>query len=247
MLITNSLGMKLVLIPAGEFLMGSAENDTAAPADEKPRRKVRIARAFSLGVYQVTQEQYREVTGTNPSCFEGAAGLPVESVSWEDAVAFCNRLSEREGLSPCYDLGRGTHVEGSGYRLPTEAEWEYAARAGSAGRFCFGDDDARVGEFAWFSDNSDDRTHPVGQKQPNAFGLYDVHGNVWEWCCDFFDPLFYGKAPGVDPCCSSATALRVHRGGCWADGPWYLRSSDRGASAQDSRDNDVGFRVARNA
>jgi formylglycine-generating enzyme required for sulfatase activity len=243
--ITNSIGMKLVLIPAGEFLMGAPESDMAAPADEKPQHLVRITRPFYLGVCQVTQGQYRAVADTNPASFEGSDDLPVESVSWNDAVAFCNRLSALEGLEPYYDGKGGTRPGADGYRLPTEAEWEYAARAGSTTRFSFGPDDATVGEYAWFIDNSAARTHPVGQKQPNAFGLHDMHGNVWEWCCDGFDPLYYGRSPAADPHCSADAPLRVHRGGCWADGPWYLRSTDRGGSAADSQDDEVGFRVAR--
>jgi formylglycine-generating enzyme required for sulfatase activity len=242
---TNSIGIKLAMIPAGEFLMGSPDSDMAAPADEKPQHWVRITRPFYLGIYPITQGQYRAVTGTNPAHFEGSDDLPVESVSWKDAVAFCNHLSEREGLQPYYDLTGWTRRGGDGYRLPTEAEWEYAARAGSTTYFSFGADDSRMDEYAWFIDNSMARTHPVGQKQPNAFGLHDMHGNVWEWCCDCLDPLFYGQSPGADPHCPGQAAVRVHRGGCWADGPWYLRSANRGGSTAGSHDADVGFRVAR--
>jgi formylglycine-generating enzyme required for sulfatase activity len=245
MLLTNSIGMRLSRIPAGEFLMGSPDSDTSAPEDEKPQHRVRITRPFFLGVHQVTQGQYRAVTGTNPSSFEGSDDLPVETVSWSDAVAFCNTLSALDGLKPYYDLNTCTPLGGEGYRLPTEAEWEYAARAGSTSRYSFGASESSLGEYAWFIGNSQDRTHPVGQKQPNAFGLYDMHGNVWEWCGDAFDPLFYGQSPGADPFCATEATLRVHRGGCWADGEWYLRSADRGASTLDSRDDDVGFRVAR--
>jgi formylglycine-generating enzyme required for sulfatase activity len=245
MLMTNSVGMRLVLIPAGEFLMGAPDSDNEAPADEKPEHRVRITRPFHLGITQVTQRQYHEVTGTNPSTFEGSMDLPVESVSWKDAVAFCNALSAREGLEPYYDLGAWTCLGGKGYRLPTEAEWEYAARAGSTTRYSFGADESSLGEYSWFLGNARDRTHPVGQKQPNAFGLHDMHGNVWEWCGDVFDPAYYGQSPGADPLCLSQARVRVHRGGSWADGPWFLRSTDRGGSTPESRDDDVGFRVAR--
>jgi formylglycine-generating enzyme required for sulfatase activity len=245
MVITNSIGIKLAMIPAGEFLMGAPDSDMSAPEDEKPQHLVRITRPFYLGVYQVTQGQYREVTGRTPSNFEGPDELPVESVSWKDAVAFCNSLSALEGLEPYYDLDLWTRRGGEGYRLPTEAEWEYAARAGSTTQFSFGADDATTGDHAWFIDNARDKTHPVGQKKPNAFGLYDMHGNVWEWCCDLFDPRYYAQSPSADPHCAAQAALRVHRGGWWADGPCYLRSTDRGGSSADSRDDDVGFRVAR--
>jgi formylglycine-generating enzyme required for sulfatase activity len=245
MRMTNSIGMTLALVPAGEFLMGSPDSDMAAPEDEKPQHLVRITRPFYLGIHQVTQGQYRKVTGTNPSYFEGSDDLPVESVSWGDAVAFCNKLSALEGLKPYYDLDSGTHLGGEGYRLPTEAEWEHAARAGSTTRFSFGAGEASLGEYAWFIGNAQDRTHPVGQKQPNAFGLHDMHGNVWEWCWDGFDASYYGRSPGADPLGPTGAATRAHRGGSWADGEWYLRSADRGGSTPESRDDDVGFRVAR--
>jgi formylglycine-generating enzyme required for sulfatase activity len=245
MVITNSIGMKLVEIPPGEFLMGSPDSDMAAPADEKPQHRVRITRPFYLGVHPVTQGQYRAVTGTSPASFEGSDDLPVDSVSWLDAVAFCNRLSALEGLEPYYDENGWTRRGGEGYRLPTEAEWEYAACAGSTTRFHFGDGEAGIDDHAWFSDNAQHRTQPVGQKRPNGFGLHDMHGNLWEWCCDAYDPQYYGQSPASDPHCSAQVAFRVHRGGCWSDGPWYLRSADRGASAADSQDDDMGFRVCR--
>jgi formylglycine-generating enzyme required for sulfatase activity len=169
----------------------------------------------------------------------------VESVSWEDAASFCNKLSAIEGLEPYYDLNTWNCLGGEGYRLPTEAEWEYAARAGSTTRYSFGANEASLGEFAWFIGNAQDRTHPVGQKQPNSFGIHDMHGNVWEWCCDGFDRLYYGQSPGADPLCLTHAAVRVHRGGSWADAEWFLRSADRGGSTQQSQDHDVGFRVAR--
>jgi hypothetical protein len=156
--ITNTIGMKLVLISAGEFLMGSPESDTDASAYEKPQHRVRITRPFYLGVTEVTQGQYQAVTGANPSHFKGSGDLPVETVSWLDAINYCNGLSRKEGLTPFYRV-QGETVEvpdwnGTGYRLPTEAEWEYACRAGSTTRYSFGDDAAGLGAFAWYSGNS---------------------------------------------------------------------------------------------
>lgn len=161
--IRDSIGMELVLIPAGEFRMGAEDGE----GDKKPVHPVRISQPFYLGKYPVTQAQWGAVMGKNPSRFTGDPSRPVENVSWHDVQEFLRRLSEKEG--------------GKSYRLPTEAEWEYAARAGAATSYCFGDESSQLGEYAWYRENSGDRTHPVGQLKPNAWGLYDVHGNVWEW------------------------------------------------------------------
>jgi formylglycine-generating enzyme required for sulfatase activity len=241
-LITNTLGMKLVLIPAGEFLMGS---DKDADADEKPPHRVRITRAFYLGANEVTQRQYRAVTGASPSFFHGSDDLPVEQVSWGDAIAFCNKLSEREGLKPYYSSGARTPSGGDGYRLPTEAEWEYACRAGRATRFHFGDDATNLEAYAWYGDNSGAKTHPVGQKHPNAWGLYDMHGNVCEVCWDGFGRDFYAHSPDADPTGPSQAEDRVSRGGGWFNYQRDCRSANRNWVGQDNRGADLGFRVAR--
>jgi formylglycine-generating enzyme required for sulfatase activity len=243
--ITSTIGMKLVLVPAGEFLMGSPDSDKYASADEKPPHRVRITRPFYLGMYEVTQGQYRAVTSENPSGFKGSDDLPVESISWNDAMAFCNTLSLREGLKPYYHAGAGTVSGGEGYRLPTEAEWEYACRAGSTTRFGFGDNPARLGEYGWFDRNSGSQTHPVGQKRPNAFGLHDMHGNVWEWCWDPYDENYYGQSPGADPPGPSQAASRVIRGGSWINNPPHVRSAFRLSAPPGHRNIDVGFRLAR--
>ncbi|MHC5541803.1 formylglycine-generating enzyme family protein, partial [Singulisphaera rosea] len=200
--LSNSVGMTFVSIPAGEFLMGSSASEQDAEFFEKPQHRVRITRPFHLGVTEVTQGQYRAVTGQNPSQFKGSDDLPVENVSWEDAVAFCKMLNEREKAQ----LG------GDYYRLPTEAEWEYACRAGSTKRYSFGDDEAGLGEFAWFEANSKGKTHPVGEKRPNAFGLNDMFGNVWEWCQDWYDEDYYGQSGNADPLGPPRAAFRVDRG-----------------------------------
>ena len=252
--ITNTIEMELVLIRAGEFLMGSPESDTDAMADEKPQHRVRITRPFYLGVTEVTQGQYQAVTGANPSHFKGSANLPVETVSWLDAIDYCNALSRKEGLTPFYRI-QGETVEvpdwnGTGYRLPTEAEWEYACRAGSTTRYSFGDDAAGLGAFAWYSGNS--RTlnvrlsQPVGQKRPNAWGLYDMHGNVEEWCWDGYEADYYSKKPpAADPLGPSQAASRVYRGGCWRLSPQICGSAFRHGHAPGNRSPLLGFRVAR--
>ncbi len=194
---TNSIGMKLKLIPAGEFKMGSPDTDKEAGIEEKPQHRVRISKSFYLGVYEVTQAQYK--MENNPSAFspngdgkDKVAGqstdqYPMEGVSWFDAVIFCNKLSAKEGRRPFYEIDdkdvRVPDWNGPGYRLPTEAEWEYACRANASTptRYSFGDDAAQLGEYGWFQFNSS-RPHPVGRKKPNGFGLHDMHGNVSEWC-----------------------------------------------------------------
>ena len=228
---TNSLGMRLALIPAGKFLMGSPDSDNDASVLEKPQHWVRITRPFYLGVYEVTQQEYKTVMGQNPSLFSATGGgqhlvagqdtrrYPVENVSWNDAIEFCKKLSEREGLRSYYGSSVLEQSGGDGYRLPTEAEWEYACRAGSTTRYSFGDDAASLGEFAWFAENSGGKTHPVGQKRPNDFGLYDLHGNVWEMCWDRFEERYYANSPPDDPLGPSQAADRVARGGCWSDAP----------------------------
>ena len=211
---------------------------------------MRITRPFYLGATEVTQGQYRAVTGQSPSHFKGSDDLPVEQVSWLDAVNFCNALSRAEGLPLFYRVD-GPNVavpdwKGAGYRLPTEAEWEYACRAKNPARYSFGDDPAGLGEYAWFGGNSGNQTHPVGQKRPNAFGLFDMHGNVWEWCSDGYQGDFYARSPVDDPVCPfEGAASRVLRGGSWFSIPRYCRSAYRDGFTPAYRDNDLGFRVAR--
>ena len=252
--IINAIGMRLVLIPAGEFKMGSPDSDPDAVAFQKPQHRVRITRPFCLGATEVTQGQYQAVTGANPSHFQGSADLPVENVSWLDAIDYCSELSRKEGLTPFYRV-QGETVEvpdwnGTGYRLPTEAEWEYVCRAGSTTRYNFGDDAADLGEFAWYSGNSQTQnvrlSHPVGQKRPNAWGLYDMHGNVEEWCWDGYEADYYSKNPSsADPLGPSQAASRVNRGGCWRLSPQRSRSAFRSGQAPGNRSAVLGFRVAR--
>jgi formylglycine-generating enzyme required for sulfatase activity len=247
-------------IPAGEFLMGlpARRGDLDGRDDERPQHRVRITRPFYLGVYEVTQAQYQAVMGVNPSYFSSSgagkdvvAGQsterhPVERVSWLDAVRFCNRLSEQEGRKPFYEIDRQDvrvpDWDGPGYRLPTEAEWEYACRGGSTTLYAFGDDEAGFGAYAWFKGNSDSVTHVVGEKRPNSFGLFDMHGNVWEWCWDSSDSR-YPEMQEEDPRGPlRVDGGRIARGGGWnraADSAIRYRIEDTFAG------NILGFRLAR--
>ncbi|MFI5453909.1 MAG: SUMF1/EgtB/PvdO family nonheme iron enzyme [Isosphaerales bacterium] len=256
--LTNSLGMTLVRIEPGSFLMGSSKDQIdhlmrLFPDSkrewfdgEQPQHTVKITGPFYLGAHQVTQGQYQAVMGNNPSQFKGSGDLPVENVSWLDAVKFCNKLSEREKRTPFYriDGSEVSPVGGNGYRLPTEAEWEYACRATSTPLYPFGDDASNLGEHAWYSSNSEGKTNPVGQKLPNAWGLNDMLGNVWEWCADWYDAKYYASSPPADPPGASGASHRVFRGGSWVDNPWLCRPAYRNRSSPENRFISLGFRVA---
>src|SRR5262249_5910427 len=163
--------------------------------------------------YPVTQELYEKVLGVNPSQRKDG-NSPVERTQWTDAVRFCTRCSELEGRTPCYDLNTwACNFEASGYRLPTEAERAYACRAGSTGKYCFDDSEAELSQYAWFKPHSQGRPRPVGQKRPNAWGLFDMHGNVWQWCNDWYGETYYAASPAVDPCGPATGTMRVLRGG----------------------------------
>jgi formylglycine-generating enzyme required for sulfatase activity len=210
-----------VQIPEGEFLMGS---DNGVD-DEKPVHKVRISKAFEMGKCEVTQAQWEAVMGSNPSDVKGA-NLPVVEVSWNDTREFIKKLNAKN--------------DGYSYRLPTEAEWEYACRAGSTGDYA-----GNLDEMAWSSSNSANKTHPVGEKKANAWGLHDMHGNVWEWCSDWYDENYYKKSPRVDPSGPSTGSDRANRGGSWYFNARFLRSANRNWSEPDFRANSIGFRLVR--
>jgi len=223
--------MELVLIPAGEFLMGSPEDEEDRDNDEGPQHRVRIARPFYMGKYEVTQAQWQAVMGENPSRFEDCGGdCPVEEVSWEDCQAFCRKLSTRTGRE---------------VRLPSEAEWEYACRAGTTTRFSFGDSDSLLARYAWFYNNSNSKTHAVGEKSPNAWGLYDMHGNVWEWCEDVWHDNYEGAPTDGSAWTSGGDqSRRVLRGGSWNYyARRFLRSAVRLWVTPGNRDNYSGLRV----
>jgi formylglycine-generating enzyme required for sulfatase activity len=259
---SNSIGMKLVLIPAGEFEMGTASTAAETPgkkaggskatprardqfSSEGPPHRVKISRPFYLGAYEVTQAEFQGVMGVNPSHFaprgdgrqkadrQETARHPVESVSWHEAVEFCRKLSE-------FAAERSA---GRSYRLPTEAEWEYACRAGTTSPWFCGDHDAALGDYAWLRPLSGEVTHPVGQKKPNAWGLYDIHGNVFEWCSDWFSSDYYAELASLDPTGPPSGLERVIRGGSWWNLPKDCRSAARVGSPADGS-NMIGFRVA---
>jgi formylglycine-generating enzyme required for sulfatase activity len=239
----NGVTMEFVKIKAGEFLMGSPDSDKEALVDEKPQHRVKITRDFYLGRYPVTQEQYQAVTGKNPSQFQGNIGkgvtstrrFPVERVSWDNAVAFCSDLRERD-------------KEKRRYGLPTEAEWEYAQRAGTTTRYFYGDDPDDLGAYAWFNGNSDQMTHEVGTKKPNPWGLYDMAGNVWQWCADHA-PSMYKDGDVVDPKGPDSGMFRIMRGNQWglirrADSALInSRSASRTATRPGFMQSNIGFRV----
>jgi formylglycine-generating enzyme required for sulfatase activity len=228
--LTNSIGMKFRLIQPGTFMMGSPESEAGRASDER-QHQVRLTTPYYLCIYTVTQSEYARIMGSNPSLFKGDRH-PVEQVSWEDATEFIQKLN---GLPEERAAGRV-------YRLPTESEWEYACRAGSSRAYCFGEDEARLGEYAWYGANSGSKTHPVGQKAPNAWGLYDMHGNVWEWCSDWYGD--YPSGSVTDPTGASTGSYRVIRGGSWSLGAALCRSALRNGGVPSFRSSNLGFRLA---
>lgn len=235
--ITNSIGMKLVLIPKGTFTMGSPESEEGRQ-DNETQHEVTIIKDYYVGVCEVTQAQYEKVMGKNPSHFQGAivgdqnSDLPVENVSWEDAVEFCKRLS----VLP--EEKKASRV----YRLPTEAEWEYACRAACKTSYSFDDEEGLLPEYGWFYRNSSQRTHTVGLLEPNAWGGYDMHGNVWEWCSDWYGE--YPKEPVIAPKGPIKGSHRVLRGGSWYDFAACCKSAIRFRLDPSGLGNSVGFRIA---
>ncbi len=228
----NGVKLEMVLIHAGEFLMGSPESDKDALSDEKPQHRVRITRPFYLGKYMVTQEQWESVMGNIPSHFKGPKN-PVETISWDDCQQFLGKLNAKSAA------GAGK------FQLPSEAQWEYACRAGSKTRYCFGEDEKQIEEYAWHKQNSDGKTHPVGEKKPNGWGLYDMHGNVWELCQDWWRDGYYKGSPVDDPTGAATGSDRVLRGGSWSLPEWYCPSAYRCRGLPGYWDSYIGLRVSR--
>jgi len=204
-LITNSIGIEFVLVPAGAFTMGGDPVAEQADENENPRHSVTIKEPFYISKFTITQSQWQAVMENNPSHFKGP-DRPVETVSHSDACHFIERLNQKENTVT--------------YRLPTEAQWEYAARAGSKNTYCFGSERTRLSEYAWFQKNCDGTTHPVGLLAPNDWGIYDMHGNVHKWCSDWFDRNYYSKSPKVDPTGPENGLARSLRGGDWGSDDW---------------------------
>jgi formylglycine-generating enzyme required for sulfatase activity len=229
-------GLRFVWLPAGEFVMGSPSDEVDRRDDESPQTQVTLKRGFFIGRYAVTQGEYLSVIGSNPSAFTGDTNRPVERVSWNDATNYCAQLTAR-------DLAAGRLPAGWAYRLPTEAEREYACRAGSTNQFNYGNDPGytQLANYAWYSVNSGGTTHSVGEKLPNSWGLYDMSGNVWEWCSDW-----YGNYPGgsvTNPQGAVSGSTRILRGGCWNYNADFCRSAYRGSADPTTMDIKYGFRV----
>jgi len=242
--ITNSIGMKLMLVHADSFDMGSPDDEIGRLEIQETIHGVTISRSYYLGAYEVTQEEYKKVVGDNPSYFStmtmggrDSSKYPVENLSWNDAVSFCEKLSELPDEK----------AAGRKYRLPTESEWEYACRASSSSAYCCGDSRDELAEFAWFEVEADDPklkdlTQPVGLKKPNRWGLYDMHGNVWEWCHDWF--ALYPSEAVTDPKGPPKGSVRVYRGGSWENRADGCRSARREGETENRSNFHVGFRIA---
>lgn len=223
-ILTDRYGIILRRLPAGSLMMS-----TAAPgSDRKPVREVHIE-SFYMGKYEVTQAQWRQVMGSDPPLlrFEDCDDCPVERISWTEGLTFINKLNE---------------LTGKEYRLPTEVEWEYACRAGSSTEYCFGDEEVTLGEYAWYSANSDNMTHPVGQKKPNSWDLYDMHGNVWEWCQSWHGPDANDMPTG--PTGPPTDSQKVRRGGSWSNAARYCKSANSDSRPKEYRNFNLGFRLA---
>jgi formylglycine-generating enzyme required for sulfatase activity len=250
--VTTKSGVEMVSLPGGEFVMGNDKGN----ADEAPAHKVKLS-PFLMDKFEVTHEQFAKAQLPNPSHWQDSPQRPVERVRWRDAKRYCNERSLLEGLKPCYNektVDWDCDYSANGYRLPTEAEWEYACRAGTDGPYDFGRAD-KLRQYAWMAENSDQKTHPVGQKKPNAFGICDLYGNVSEWCEDVYSATYYRESAPVDPHGPpnpGKDVKRVIRGGSWKSSPDQCQATAR--SGERTGDTDAcfstdfcGFRCVRHA
>lgn len=227
---SSSTGVEFVLILPGEFYMGSPSEEQGRSDSESPAHKVTIKNAFYMGKFQVTQKQWKNIMGNSPSHFKGDT-LPVEMVSWNDVQEFVEKLNAAENTDK--------------YRSPSEAEWEYACRAGIQTRYSFGDDESKLNEYAWYVKNSGRKTHPIGRKQPNSWGLYDMHGNVWEWVQDKWHENYKDSPSDGSAWEDGGGSLRVSRGGSWYCNAESCRSAGRFGREPDSHFANLGFRLLR--
>lgn len=239
-------GVEMVLLPAGRFVMGRE----GGPPEQEPAHEVEVD-AFLIDRYEVTQAVYAEMDPVNGSHFKGP-DLPTEMISWGKAALYCNMRSEAEGLQPCYNEYGECDFEADGYRLPTEAEWEYACRAGSTGDYYFEGGADRLDANAWFRDNAGRKHHPVGQKEPNAFGLYDMAGNVREWCNDWYAVDAYSADPAADPRGPASGEKTVLRGGAFSGSAetctsWSRYCDEPGFTDACVASDDYGFRCVKRA
>lgn len=234
--VKDEAGSEMVLLEAGRFTMGDEKEIDATP------HEVAVS-SFYIDKYPVTQEQFKKVMAENPSRWKGDKN-PVEQVRWSDAVKYCNARSLKEGLRPCYDLQTWQcNFEANGYRLPTEAEWEYACRAGSETMYFFGDGPSKLSDYGWVDENSNGKPHPVGQKKPNPWGLYDMCGNVWEWCNDFYQVDYYQQSPEENPRGPKEGETKVVRGGAWKFSADSCRSGYRYNEAPGYSDVCFGYDI----
>jgi formylglycine-generating enzyme required for sulfatase activity len=237
--IVTTSGVAMVWVPGGVFMMGSAQGSP----DQAPPHKVQVS-PFLMDQYEVTHELFTKAQLPNPSRWQDNPKRPVERVRWRDAKQYCNERSLLEGLKPCYNektLDWDCDYSATGYRLPAEAEWEYACRAGMDGPYDLGQPD-KLRQYAWFKDNAEQRTHPVGQKKPNRWGLYDLYGNVSEWCEDVYSPSYYRESPAADPPGPpnpGKDVRRVIRGGSWKSSADTCRAPAR--QGEKTGDSDACF------
>ena len=223
----DGVSFKMIAVEGGTFQMGSPESDAEADDDEKPQHEVTLSNYY-IGETEVTQELWETVMGSNPSEFKGPK-LPVENVSWDDCQTFIGKLNAQTGKT---------------FRLPTEAEWEYAARGGKKSKGYTYSGSNTIGNVAWYDGNSGETTHEVGTKQANELGIYDMTGNVWEWCQDWYGETYYENNSTTDPQGPVSGTSRVLRGGCWWRGARFCRVAYRYGDSPGSRDDDLGFRLA---
>ena len=248
--------IEMVSLPGGTFSVGSTlfglyfifygglgMPDDSMLNNERPVHVVAVS-PFLISTTEITHEQYRVVMGTNPSRFSGEIDMPVENVTWFEAADYCNGLSELVGLEPCYDGDYTCDYGNNGFRLPTESEWEYAARGGTTAEYSFGSSESGLSRAGWYISNSENKPRTVARKQENPYGLFDMHGNVFEWCQDYFDT--YNCGTQTDPTGPDRMGYyKVVRGGSWASQPVELRSAHRGARQPGSATYTVGFRIVR--